>query len=108
VTASVTAGVSDDEGDIVDGLKSDIEGDPDLDAAVTVTKIGSDAAATMTIAAKAGKSFAIANATDNLVITLSTSETAADMLAAARLEDDDWFIVTAHDKDSAFVVAMAT
>ena len=108
VVASYTAGVSDDEEAVVDGLLADITGDVDVAAHVTAAKVGTGSSAVLTISATtATDEFSISSLSKNIDVDfINDTETAADVLQAIIDEDDEFYFVTAYDKTEAFVLGM--
>lgn len=109
VVATYTAGAPDDEEAVVDGLLADIAAATGVTAHITAAKVGTGTSATLTIAATtAADDFAVSTISDNLDIAFinDTAETATDLLAKLREEDDEFYVITAYDKTETFVLAM--
>jgi hypothetical protein len=108
VVASHTVGAAEDEEDIVDGIKSAIDGDVDIAAVVSTTKNGTGAATTLSLSPdSSGDLFTVSAITANITTTFPTTETAAQCMSAITDEDDDFYFVTAHDHTETFVLGMA-
>lgn len=107
VTATYTAGALDDEEAVVTDLASDINGDAPVFAHVTATVVGTGASAVLEIAADtSADTFAVTDE-ENLTITNTSTEAAADVLGAIEDVDNDFYFVAAEDHTEAFVLAMA-
>ena len=72
-------------------------------AGVTVT----DNTGTVTLTRSGSDDFAVTNISGATHAT-TTTETAADMMAAITLENDDFYFVACNDKSDAFIQALAT
>jgi len=108
VVASYTATVpTDTQEQICLGLKADIDGDADVLAHVTATVVGTGAAGVLTIVAKtATDEYAVSGLTE-VTASFTTTETAAECIAAIEVQDDDFYFVTSSDHTETFVLAMA-
>ena len=108
VVASYTATVpTDTQETIATALKAAIDGDVDVSAHVTTAVVGTGADAVLTIAATTSTDEYAVSALTELTTTFASTETAADVLAAIKLEDNGFYFVTAHDHTEAFILAMA-
>ncbi len=109
VNASFVAGSGQDQEDVVDGLIADIENGGIVGTGVAATKVGTGASATLKIApAVAGTNFSISGISSNLTLSVAdVTETASQVLSAIEAVDNDFYVVTAHDHTSTFVLAMA-
>lgn len=111
VTASFTAAAISDAEDVVDALKTAIDADPDVSAEVTTTKTGTGAATTLTIAATSAATgdvfYTPIASIVGLADTYTSTETATDVLANIRAENDDWYFMSTEDHSETFVLAMA-
>lgn len=103
-TCTFTAGASSTAEDVVDNLLADIASFTDIADEVTETKSGTGASATLSITVTGN--FYIKDIV-GLAETYTPTETYAEALAAARLEDDSFYFVTAATKDTALVKGLA-
>ena len=88
-------------------LDTAINADPLFTAKMTSTVTGSGAAAKLTLSANSGEWFTTGNLV-NLEEGFGTStETAAEVVAAIEAEDDSWYYITAQEKTPTFVKDMA-
>lgn len=97
VLATATADSTPLAADLVTKWKSDLSGLTDL------TLSGTD---NLGIIAEAGFDF-IVTAISNCVDVYTTSQSAADTLAAIQVENNDWYFMCAEDHTEAFQLAMA-
>ena len=107
-TFSITAGATPTSQTILDAMKVLIDADTDIAAVITTTLVGLGDDATLEISSTAGGWFTI-SALVGMEESFGTStETAADVLAAIEAETEDFYYVTAQDKSNIFVTDMAT
>lgn len=109
ITYSATV-PTDDEEAVVDALKTAIDGDAELAAVITTTKVGTGASAVLELSQTVSGTdwFTVSLLTNLTESFLATStETAADTIAAIQTEDDDWYYFHAEDKSNTFVLAAA-
>lgn len=107
VAVSVTAIITDDEEAIVDGIKSAIDSDPNVSVHVTAVKVGTGAAATLTLSPTLSSDAFSISGLVKLTESFTSSEVAGDVLSAIEAVDSDFYFVTAHDHTETFVLAMA-
>lgn len=104
---SASVGQGDDAEDVIDLFILQIEGDPLLDARVSVAKVGSGAAASMTITPNSTADlFALENLT-GVHVEYTTTELPAETLNQVRQENDSFYYITAADHTESFVLGMA-
>lgn len=108
VAVSYTAIGGADAEDVVDALKLAIDGDADVAAHVTTTKVGTGASATLTISATtASDVFYLSNVSKNITLSYTSTEVAGDIVAAIEEENNDWYALSADDHSETFVLDMA-
>jgi hypothetical protein len=100
VNVSVTGQV--DEDAVASAIATAIEADPDVGPLVVAAS--STNTVTVDVAAPTNE-FWIANMSDNLSDSYTTSETAANLIAALSEADDDYYFFTADDHTEAFVLS---
>lgn len=102
VVVDVTAQL--DEDAVATAIAAAIEADTDIAPLVAATAIANE----VNLDAQAvGATFWVKTLSDNLTETYNTTETAADLLAAITLEDDDFYFFSADDHTETFVLAAA-
>lgn len=107
VTASYTAGVSDDEEAVVDAIKGLIDADANVSNHVTTSKTGTGSTAVLTITtASASDTFGV-SALSGFIYSYTASDTGAAVYAKMIDYDPDFYFVTAHDHTESFVLSLA-
>ena len=102
-TVSVTSGISATAADIATLLYTEIEVTQPIPNLIAVDNTGS-----VTLTPDSGYSFVITNTTSNLTESFSTTEPAAEVLAAVIEEaNEDFYFITSSDHSETFVLAMA-
>jgi hypothetical protein len=107
IVVSYTALSGDVAEDVVDAIKTALDADADFTDHATATKTGTGASAILTIVADTATDVFSLSDVSKLTVTYTTTETAANVLAAIEEENDDFYVVTAHDHTETFVLAMA-
>lgn len=106
-TFTATAGGSDTAETIFDTLKAGIDGDTDIAAVVSATVVGTGSDATLVISSLNDGWFTLANLVSVEESFGTSTETAAEVVAAIEAEDDSWYYITAQEKSNTFVTDMA-
>lgn len=107
VTFTATAGGSDTAETIFDTLKAGIDGDTDIAAVVSATVVGTGSDATLVISSLNDGWFTLSNLVSVEESFGTSTETAAEVVAAIEAEDDSWYYITAQEKTPTFVKDMA-
>lgn len=118
ITVAVSGGVSqtyqysaqteNTAADVLTQLQTQIEADPLVRDAVTVSVSGATSSTTLTIAAKGDNDFVKVTNTDGKVtIAKTAADTAATALKAIELYNNDWYFLAAEDRTELFVTSMA-
>lgn len=104
---SYAVGAGETEEDICTAAKTAIDANAEVSAHVTVTVVGTGAAATLSIVATlATDVFSLSSITD-WDVSYTTTETAAEVYTAISNETSDFYAVASNDHTEAFVTAMA-
>lgn len=107
IIATYTAGAADDAETVATSLVASINGNANVADHVAASVVGASESATVELVAKTVSDYFYIAGEQNLAITNTSTETAGDVLAAIRDDDDDFYFVTAHDHTEPFVLAMA-
>lgn len=107
VTASYTAGAAEDEQDVVTGLKADIDLVTGVTDHVTATVVGTGADAVLEISLVASEDdYRVYGETANIDFSFTTTEAAADSLAAIIEQGRGFTHVISTDHTPAYVASM--
>ncbi len=107
-TFSVTAGATPTAQTILDAMKALIDADTDIAATITTSVVGVGVDATLVLSSTSGKWFTVSNIVGMDETFGTSTESAADVLAAIEAETEDFYYVTAQEKSNTFVTEMAT
>lgn len=90
-------------------FKEQIEADPTIKDDVTINVTGTGSSATMIVTKAGDNDFVKVTSTTNTVsIAGTTADTAATALAAIEKYSTDWYFISAEDRTTQFVLAMAS
>lgn len=90
-------------------FKGQIEADTTIKDAVTINVTGTGSSATMIVTKAGDNDFVkVTSTTSSVSITGTTSDTAASALAAIETYSTDWYFISAEDRTSQFILAMAS
>lgn len=94
---------------VLEGIKTQIEANPTINDAVTVNVTGAGASATMIISKAGDNDFVKVTTTAQTVsISATTADSASTALAAIEAYSTDWYFISAEDRTSQFILAMAS
>lgn len=104
-----TAKTSDTALIVLNDIKTQIEASPTIKDAVTVNVTGTGASATMIISKAGDNDFVKVTTTAQTVsISATTADSASTALAAIEAYSTDWYFISAEDRTSQFVLALAS
>ncbi|QBP33025.1 hypothetical protein CHB7_gp72 [Enterobacteria phage CHB7] len=90
-------------------FKDQIEADPTIKDDVTINVTGTGSSATMIVTKAGDNDFVkVTSTTSSVSIAATTSDTAASALAAIETYSTDWYFISAEDRTSQFILAMAS
>lgn len=108
LNVAYTALVTDTDAEaIVDALKLLLDGDANIAAHVTSTKVGTGASATLQLSPILTTDTFHVAALVKLTDSYTATEVAATCLSAVEAVDNDFYFITTHDHTEAWVLAMA-
>ena len=94
---------------VLNDIKTQIEASPTIKEAVTVNVTGSGDSATMIISKAGDNDFVKVTTTAQTVsISATTADSASTALAAIEAYSTDWYFISAEDRTSQFVLALAS
>lgn len=90
-------------------FKGQIEADPTIKDDVTINVTGTGSSATMIVTKAGDNDFVkVTSTTSSVSIAGTTADTAASALAAIETYSTDWYFISAEDRTSQFILAMAS
>ncbi|QAX98309.1 putative structural protein [Escherichia phage EcSzw_1] len=90
-------------------FKEQIEADPTIKDDVTINVTGTGSSATMIVTKAGDNDFVkVTSTTSSVSIAGTTADTAASALAAIETYSTDWYFISAEDRTTQFVLAMAS